>query len=259
MKYLKMISIITSIVILTGFTTNQDMYQFMAKVFRKSTWNSMAADMKLTIIDSRGEKRIREINFLSKKDKKGNNRMLMKFIRPREVMGTAFLLLEHKNRDDDRYLYLPALRRVKRIVASGKKGNFMSSDFTYYDIGEPKVSDFKYKYLGTDSFRGVNCIKVEAIPSSRKVFNETGYSKIEYWVDPQKMIILKAKYYDDRGKLQKILTINKHKLINGVYFATDMVMRDVQINHISRITFSNIKINQPIPEKYFSIKFLRSR
>lgn len=259
MKYLKMISLTILVIILVGFTPGQDMYQFMAKVFRKSTWNSMSADMTLTIIDSRGEKRIREIKFYSKKDKKGNNRMLMRFIRPREVMGTAFLLLEHKNRDDDRYLYLPALRRVKRIVASGKKGNFMSSDFTYYDIGEPKVDDFKYKYLGEEQFRGVKCLKIEATPSSKKVLDETGYSKIIYWVDPEKMVILKAEYYDDREKLQKILTINKHKLINGVYFATDMVMRDIQINHISRITFTNIEINQDIPEKYFSIKSLRRR
>ncbi len=260
MKFLKNSLIYLGILILlAGFEAGQDMYDFMNKVFSRSAWNSMSADMILTIIDSRGEKRVREIKFYSKKDDKGNNRMLMRFVRPREVMGTAFLIIEHSNRDDDRYLYLPALRRVKRIVASGKKGNFMSSDFTYYDIGEPKINDFKYKFLGQEEFRGTNCYKIEAIPASPKVVNETGYSKIIYWVDPQKKVILKAEYYDDRGKLQKILNINKHELINGVYFATDMVMRDVQINHISKITFKNIRINQEIPEKYFSIKFLRRR
>ena len=260
MRLWKKSSIFLVIVLfLTGFTIGQDMHDFMAKVFRKSTWNSMEADMTLTIIDSRGEKRVREVKFYSKKDKKGNNRMLMKFIKPREVLGTSFLLLEHKNGEDERYLYLPALRRVKRIVASGKKGNFMSSDFTYYDIGEPKLNDFKYKFIGEEPFRGVKCIKVEATPATPKVLEETGYSKIIYWIDPEKMVTLKAEYYDDRGKLQKILNINQHKLINGVYFATDMVMRDVQINHISRIKFSNIKINEEIPEKYFSVRYLRRR
>ncbi len=259
MKWEKFSIVVSAVLFLTGFTRGQDMRDFMAKVFRQSTWNSMSADMTLTIIDSREEKRIREVKFFSKKDKNGNNRMLMKFIRPREVMGTSFLLLEHKNREDDRYLYLPALRRVKRIVASGKKGNFMSSDFTYYDIGEPKPDDFKYKYLDEEEFKGVKCIKVEATPASERVLNDTGYSKIIYWVDPEKKIILKAEYYDDRGKLQKILNINEHKLINGVYFATDIVMKDVQINHISRIKFTNIKINEKMPERYFSVKHLRRR
>ena len=258
-REVKILLIISTLAIFSAFTPGEDMRPLMKQVFRKSTWNSMSADMTLTIIDSRGEKRVREVKFYSKKDKEGNNRMLMRFVRPREVLGTSFLLLEHRNRDDDRYLYLPALRRVKRIVASGKKGNFMSSDFTYYDIGEPKLDDFKYRFLGEETFRGVKCLKIEATSSSPKVIEETGYSKIIYWVDPDKKIILKAEYYDERGKLQKILNINKHKLINGVYFATDMVMRDVQISHISRIKFSNIKINESIPEKYFSVKFLRRR
>ena len=99
--------------------------------------------------------------------------MLMRFIKPADVKGTGFLTIEHKGADDDRRLFLPALRRVKRISTSGSGGNFMSSDFTYYDIGMPKLEHWKYSFGQDKKVQGILCKTVIGIAVSPKVIEDT--------------------------------------------------------------------------------------
>ena len=235
----------------------QDGRKIMEQVLQGSRWKDMTADVTLIITNAKGDRRVRKIKLFSRKRTEDESDMLMRFIEPADVAGTGFLMIEHQNRDDDRYLFLPALRRVKRIASSGKGGNFMGSDYTYYDIGEPKLDDWTYPSVSDTTIDGKACYVITALPVTPKIARETGYSKIVHYVDKERMTIIRSDYYDRRGKLQKILTIPEMIRLAGIWFQTHLVMKNVQDNRTSEMKFENIKINQNLPKRYFSQRYLQ--
>ncbi|MGQ9618391.1 MAG: outer membrane lipoprotein-sorting protein [Candidatus Aminicenantia bacterium] len=226
--------------------------EIMEKVVNKETWNDMTAELYLTIIDARGGKREREIKSFMKKYTKDETKMLMYFVKPADVKGTSFLIVEHKDRDDDRYLYIPALRRVKRILSSGKGGSFMASDFSFYDIGKPKLDDFKYNLASEEKVNGIDSYVIECIPSTSELEKDTGYSKIVRWVRKDNFMIIKADYYSREGKKSKTLDVEKIEEIEKVLFTTIMTMKDVVSKRTSRMEFRNIKVNIGLKDSIFS-------
>ncbi len=231
--------------------------QIMEQALKKSSWKDMEGEITLILTNARGEQRIRKIKLYSRKRTEDENDMLMRFIAPADVKGTAFLIIEHKNADDERYLYLPALRRVKRIASSGKGGNFMASDFTYYDIGRPKLNDWTYNRLEDEQVKGYDCYKIECLPASKTIAKDTGYGKIIRWIRKDIQVTIKSEYYDRALRKWKVLTVPEVKKIAGVWFQTDMVMEDLQNNHKSEMKFTNIKVNQNIPASFFSQRYLQ--
>lgn len=248
--------LITVIMALPSFGKEFTGKEIMKMVVKKATWKDMTADLTLTIVSSKGAKRVRKIKMFSRKRSEEESDMLMRFVSPPDVAGTGFLLIEHADRDDDRYLFLPALRRVKRIASSGKGGSFMGSDFSYYDIGRPKLKDWKYRRLEDEIKKGVDCFKVEATPATPQVEKDTRYSKIIHWIDKKKWTTVYAEYYDRTGQLWKVLEVPGVKKIDGVWFQTHLIMRDVQAKRYSEMKFENIKINQNLPASYFTKRYL---
>ena len=228
----------------------------MEKALNKSTWKYMQGDVELILINSQGQKRVRKIKMFSRKRTENESDMLMRFIAPPDVKNIAFLTLEHANGDDERYLYLPALRRVKRITSSGKGGNFMSSDFTYYDIGKPKLNDWTYKRLDDEKINGFDCYKIECLPANKQVAEDTGYRKIIRWIRKDVYVTVRSQYFDKGMKEWKILEVPKIENISGVWFQTDMIMKDVQTGHSSEMIFTNIVVNKKLPDNFFSKRFL---
>ncbi len=247
------------VLFLTGFVIAQNSgYNIMQKVLNKSSLNTMQADLKLTLRTHTGDTREREIKFYSKTDPKTDlTKMLMKFVYPKDVTGTGFLSIEHAGRPDDRFLYTPALRQVKKIASSGSGGNFMSSDFTYYDIGTPELDDWNYKLLRTETLNGRLADVIEALPKTPRVKEDTGYGKIIRWVAQDNLSIYHSEYYDPSGELKKKLDIEKFEMIKNVPFATDMVMHDVIIDHTSRMTFDGLEIDVPLRDDFFTPRVLQ--
>ena len=252
-KILNIIFIFLLIIPLSG--ENFTGIQIMEKVVKKTGWKDMEGEitMKITV---RGRTRTRKIKVFSKKRTEDESDMVMKFLYPPDVEGTGFLLIEHAKGEDERYLYLPALRRIKRIAASGKGGAFMGSDFSYYDIGKPKLKDWNYKNLGIVDFNGLKCYKVKALPVNKQIEKDTGYSKIINWVDPEKWSIVHAEYYDRMGKIWKILEVKEIKNINGVWFQMHLIMKNVQGESVSEMKFENIEINKGLSPKLFTKRYL---
>lgn len=245
--------------LMVSFTQAQQLTgrQIMKKALNKSNWQDMVGQVKLILTNERGQQRIRKIKMYSRKRNANESDMLMRFVAPADVKGTGFLIIEHQNSDDERYLYLPALRRVKRIASSGKGGNFMSSDFTYYDIGKPKLDDWKYKRLPDEKIDGYDCYKIECLPASEQIAKDTGYGKIIRWIRKDIWVTIRSEYYDRANRLWKVLTVPRVKDISGVWFQTDMIMKDLQNKHQSEMIFSDIKVNQNIPARFFSQRYLQ--
>ena len=231
--------------------------QIMEKALSKTTWKDMQSDVVMILTNARGEKRVRKIKMYSRKRTENESDMLMRFVEPADVRGTAFLIIEHEKGEDERYLYLPALRRIKRIASSGKGGNFMSSDFTYYDIGRPKLDDWVYKRLEDEVVDGHECYKIECLPASKQIAKDTGYGKIIRWIRKDIFVTVRSLYFDRALRKWKELTVPKIEKIGGVWFQTDMIMKDLQTGHQSEMRFLNIKINQGIPASFFSKRFLQ--
>jgi outer membrane lipoprotein-sorting protein len=229
----------------------------MELALQQSAWDDMQSDMQLILRTARGEERFREVAFYSKDTEDDLSRMLMRFLSPADVKGTGFLTLETSDDDEERYLYLPALRRVKKIAASGSGGNFMSSDYTYYDIGEPKLDDWTYELVG-DEVRGDRLYyKLECKPVSMKIRSDTGYGMIVRWVDQENYRIPYSEIYDIGLKKWKTLDILEYAQIGDTDFASVMIMRDLESGHSSEIRFDHIRVDQGLPDDFFTVRYLQ--
>ena len=231
--------------------------EIMEAVLHKTTWKDLQADVTLVLQNARGEKRVRKIKMYSRKRTEDESDMLMRFLSPADVRNTAFLIIEHLDRDDERYLYLPALRRIKRIASSGKGGNFMSSDFTYYDIGRPKLNDWTYRRLEDQTLDGRECYTIESLPATPQISKDTGYNKIIRWIRKDLLVTVQSLYFDRGDREWKRLTVRRVENISGVWFQTDLLMTDLQTGHRSEMIFENIRVNQNIPADFFSVRFLQ--
>ena len=234
-----------------------DARAFMEDVFNRSSWKDMQADLELVLKNKSGDKRVKRLKLWSKNNDKGETSMLMRFTAPADVRGTGFLLIEHKEGRDDRRLFLPALRRVKRITGSGGRANFMSSDFSFYDIGKPKLGDWKFSFAGEETVGGVKCRAVEGVAASPDVVSDTGYSKVVWYVDPARKIVLAADYYDKDGTLFKKMKVLEVKDVAGRPFATHMSMQDVTTGHSSEMVFANLVTEKGIADSVFTERDLK--
>lgn len=236
-----------------------DARALMLRVFKRSNWRDMQGTIRLILTNKRGDQRRREIEMYSKRNDQDESRMLMRFVKPADVRGTAFLQVEHQNADDDRRLYLPAMRRVQRLSAAESGGNFMSSDFTYYDIGMPKVEDWRFSFVDGKTIDGVQCKGLQGLPANADIKEETGYGKVIWYVDSTRLIALGAAYFDKEGVRFKQMHSRKVELVDGTLFATEMEMRDVTTGHMSEMIFEGLQTNRGLADSLFTERSLRKR
>jgi len=234
-----------------------DARALMDKVFNRSSWKDMQGNIHLELKNKRGDTKVRVIQLWSKTNAADENRMLMRFVKPADVRGTGFLVIEHDDGEDDRRLFLPALRRAQRISASGSGGNFMSSDFTYYDVGMPKLRDWTYAFVDGKTIDGIACRGVEARAANDTVKEDTGYEKVIWYVDADRLIALGADYFDEASMPLKTLTVTKVEMVSGVPFATHMVIKDINTEHQSEMIFRELETDTGIADDTFTERNLR--
>ncbi|MBC8462122.1 MAG: outer membrane lipoprotein-sorting protein [Deltaproteobacteria bacterium] len=203
---------------------------------------------EMTIFHKSGSKRVRVIKSWSK----GDDYILVRFISPANVKGTGFLSVK-----DDDWLYLPALRKVRRIATKEKGGSFMGSDFSYDDIGSgSSVEDYNAKLLGTEKYEEHDCYVLELVPKDPK---DISYSKLKRWVDKENFYSLKTEYYDKHGDLLKILYPSKFEKIEGFWKTKRMEMRNVQKGSKTIIVFKEVQLNPDIPDSMFTTRQLEKK
>ena len=151
---------------------------------------------------------------------------LFVFDEPRDVKGTALLIHAHREKEDEQWIYLPALRRVKRISSSNRSGSFMGSEFAYEDMGTPEVEKFTYRYLREEPCGDLTCTVSERIPVDRR----SGYSRQEVWQDQKELRVWKVHYYDRKNAHLKTLTVADYRqYLDRYWYASEMTM----VNHIT--------------------------
>ncbi len=228
--------------------------EIMEKVYNRPTGNDMEANLKMTLISSSGNKRVREIKQYIK-DFGDVEKKIMFFIKPADVRNTSFMnwSYDDPNKDDDQWIYLPALKKIKRISSDSKGDYFMGSDFTYDDLGDRKPNEDTHKILREEKLNGEDCYVIESIPKDEDYM----YSKTVTWIIKDKWIGLKKEFYDEDGEYLKTLNIKNYKKIKDYWLITKTEMDNVQKNHKTIMELSNVKIDTGIPANKFTERMMK--
>jgi outer membrane lipoprotein-sorting protein len=181
---------------------------------RDQGFGDSKSTMEMVLRNKRGQESKRELEIRTLEVKDDGDKSLTVFHTPRDVRGTALLTFSHGVEPDDQWLYLPALRRVKRIASNNQSGSFMGSEFAYEDLSSQEVEKYTYKYIKDEKIEGVDCFLVEQYP----VRKDSGYSRLQTWLDKDEYRVRKIDFYDRKGALLKTLTSSDYKQYLGKHW-----------------------------------------
>jgi len=214
----------------------------------------------LTIYNAKGDKRVRKTAMVSKLFEYGKTeKRLIRFVAPADVKGTGLLTFDYEKKTDDMWLFMPALRKTRRIVASEKAKSFMGSEFSYADITPPAVEDFKQKILRTEKKGGVMCWVIESVPINDDIAEENGYSKRVAHIGQPDFTIRGALLYDLDGELHKELTVFEVKEVDTEkhrFQPQHMEMVNKQNGRKSVMKVEKIQLRRDVPDDYFTTRYL---
>ncbi len=224
-------------------------HDIMVLVDERDDGNDSRVEMEMILINKRGRKRIRQILSYSK-DYGKNSKTVMIFQKPADVKGTGFLSWEYDDagKDDDRWLYMPALKKVRRISGSSENDYFMGSDFTYDDMGGRNPDEDIHTLLREENLDEQLCWVVESIPEEK----DNMYAKKIVWVRQDVKMTVKVEYYDKLG-LMKTLTINNIKQVDGIWTAHEMFMDNKAEKHQTVLKFNQVSYNQDLKDNMFTV------
>ena len=183
----------------------------------------------------------------------------MIFSAPADVKGTKTLLIEHSGADDDMWIYLPAMKKVRRLVASNKKDSFVGTDFSYGDVIGHRVADWNHKILKSEAVDGRDCYVLESTPIKEEVTSNSGYSRRVSWIDKESFVALKGEAYDQGGQLLKKFFARKVEQVdakNGKWQPMDLEAENAQTGHRTVLSFKNFKANVGVKDDLFSARSL---
>jgi outer membrane lipoprotein-sorting protein len=225
--------------------------QIAKKCFDLKDSDTEYSSLTMVLIDKNGDRKIRKIEMYSKRTKEGTN-TFMNFLEPSDVKGTKFLTIGYENGNDDQRLYLPALKKTRKIASSGKGGDFMGSDLSYYDMENRSYGDAAYKYIKEEKYNGMICNVIEMVPTDK----DAPYSKSITWISKENNFIYKQECYDKDGTLLKIIAMVEVKDIKGILTPLKIAVDNVQKNHKTLLQFDGIKMNEGVSDDVFTVQNL---
>lgn len=227
--------------------------QIARKVIDRDEGQDSTAKIRMLLINKKGGKRFRSLISVAKKYE-DVSKFYMRFESPADIKGTAFLTWENKDGADEQFLYMPALRRVRRIVSSQKSSAFVNTDYTYEDLQTRKVELDHHRVLREEKAGKYDCWVLESIPKNKK---DSQYSKRVSWVIKEMYLPIKTEFYDKRGRLQKVLTGKKIKRIDGIWTILDAEMKNLKKKHRTLMKTDEIQYNTNVPDEIFTTGYMK--
>ena len=220
----------------------------MEKIDNRPDGNDRQTVMEMTLVNRRGRKRVRAMVVYSK-DYGKDTKSIFYFRKPADVKGVGFLTWGYDNpaRDDDRWLYLPALKRSKRISGSSKNDYFMGSDLTYDDMGNRSVSEDVHTLLREETVDGHACWVVQSVPKDKSYM----YSKVVSTIRKDALITIKADFYDRHGALLKTMVKSDIRKHQGFWTAFLTKVENVQERHQTILKIEKMKYNRGLKNSLF--------
>lgn len=201
-----------------------------------------------------GDISVRRLRTLTLEMKDDGDKILSVFDQPADVKGTSMLTFTHKQGNDDQWLYLPALKRVKRISSTNKSGPFMGSEFAYEDMSSQEVEKYTYRWIRDEPFNGQDSFVIERYPLDKK----SGYKRQVVWIDKAEYRILKSDFYDRKNSLLKTLIASGYQQYQGKFWrAHELEMTNHQNGKASRLVFSDFQFQTGLNERDFNKNSLK--
>ncbi len=242
--------------------------EIMVRVDARDDGDRAVQDMEMILIDKRGNRRVRRIRSF-RRDRGEDTYSIMFFLSPADVKDTGFLTFDYDapQRDDDQWLYLPALKKTKRIATGDKSGSFMGSDFSFADLTDRKLSKYRYRLLQDAEVplieNGVETTAkvwvVESTPIDEEEIKETGYTKSVVFIHQQHHVTIRVKTWVKKGKRNKYLEVKKLDRIDGVWVATETHMTTKQGKatlHKTVLVAKNVRFGEDQGDDHFTTRQL---
>lgn len=211
-------------------------------------WGTTEANVTMVLRNSQGQEAQRELNVKSLEVSDDGDKALTVFNSPRDVKGTAFLSFSHALEPDEQWIYLPALKRVKRISSRNKSGPFVGSEFAFEDMTSYEVEKFSYEYLGEEDVNGEVCFVLRQTPN----YDYSGYTSQKVWIDKSHYRVQKIEFYDKKNALLKVLKPQEYKLYKDKFWRPmRSEMRNVQTRKSTYLITEDIDFDTELSESDF--------
>ena len=236
-------------------TAQEQGLQIAQEMKRRDTgWGDSQTSLKMILRNAAGQESVRQIHTKTLEVDNDGDKSLNTFHHPKDVKGTSFLSFSHPVGADDQWLYLPALKRVKRISSRNKSGPFMGSEFAYEDLSSFEVEKYSYTLLREEPCKGGTCFVVEQKP----VDKYSGYTRQLSWIDKSEYRNWKIEFYDRKNTLLKTLTANDFKqYLNKYWRATSMDMVNHQTQKTTQLIWSDYQFNTGLSSNDFNQNTLK--
>jgi hypothetical protein len=227
----------------------------VAKVNAVDEGLQVTRKLEMTMTDKRGKSRQRS-TVSYRKFFGDEKRSILFYQKPNNVKGTGFMTFDYADKqvDDDQWLYLPALRKVRRISSSDRGDYFLGTDLTYEDMkleGKLEPKDYRYKVLGETTVDNQVLINVLATPLSGEIAKELGYSKVEFTVDSSNWIVISSQYWGLRGRPLKSLYATEIRLVDNIWTRHKLTIENHRSGHKTVFTFSDVDYKTQIKDGLF--------
>ncbi len=221
---------------------------------RDNGWQDSEAQMLMILRNRRGDESRRKVRVRTMEVAGDGDKGLSIFDTPPDVKGTIVLTWSHALSPDHQWIYLPALKRVKRISSRNKSGPFMGSEFAYEDIASQEVNKYTYKYLGDDFYNGMECYVVERYPAYRY----SGYTRQQVWFDKEHFNPQKIVFFDRKDYLLKTLIFNGYRQYLGKYWRADeMEMQNHQTHKSTTLKWGEYTFGNGLTNRDFTKNALK--
>ena len=232
-----------------------DADQIMNKSREQTVVGSMQATISLSITEKNGAKRNRTIAMTTKSFTGGLEKRFIEFLEPADVRGTAMLIVDNKDVADEIWIYLPALKKTRRISSSENGKSFMSSEFSNADMGSPRLADFNSRHL--EGSGTTNTWIIESVPVNDDKADEYGYTKKISYISKDKFLVQKMEFYNFDNEIFKTIEMRDfHTTPEGKFMVSDMIASNIVTNRKSEIHFNDIVDKVKVEDSFFTVQNL---
>ncbi len=222
---------------------------------RNRGYGDLEVELKMILRTAKGAASERNLRIRQMEVPADGDRVLVVFDTPADIRGTALLSHAHKVASDDQWLFLPALKRVKKIASRNKSGAFLGSEFSFEDLALPELEKYSYRYIREDSHQGVDCYVVER----RSKEKYSGYAKEHYWLDKDEYRTLRVDYFDRRDNPVKLLKVVDYRLYNETFWKPGrMLMENLRTKKSTELVWRDYNFAAGFDaDRDFSVNSLR--
>ena len=218
--------------------------------------NDMRARVLMRLISKGGGERIREMIMLRlDREDGGEQKYFLYFLQPGDVRDMTFMVWKHPQRDDERWLFIPAIKLVRRIAANDKRSSFVGSDFSYEDVSGREVEEDDHTFVREETRNGRPVFVIRSVPQDDK---SSDFSYRLAWIDKENSVLWQEEYYDKRSQLYRVFTADEVKQVEGQWTTVKRTMKNVQNGHRTEVTFVEVDYNVGLDDSLFSERYLQN-